>query len=181
MTPCSTPGSSVLCCLLEFSQIHAHWVGDAISSSAARFSSCPQSFPESGSFTMSWLFSSGGQSIGASASASALPMTTQGWFPLGLTGLISLLSKGLSRVFSNTTVPKHQFFSAQPSLPPGSPKFPYPSGISKRRAVLCSSIPAHCLSSTGECHTEPPGQGSHLCGSLLNPQHLAWWPAHFRL
>ena len=67
-------------------------------------------------FTMSWLFTSGGQSIGASASASVLPMSIQGWFPLGLTGLISLLSKELSRVFSNTTVQKHQFFGAQPSL-----------------------------------------------------------------
>ena len=86
---------------------------------------------------MSWLFSSGGQSIRVSASASALPMNTQGWFPSGLTGLISLLSKGLSRVFSSTTVQKHQFFSTQPSLTLGSPKILYPSGISKRRAVLC--------------------------------------------
>ena len=76
--------------------------------------SCPQSFPASRSFPMSRLFTSGGQCIGASASA--LPMNIQDWFPLGLTGLISLLSKGLSRVFSNTTVQKHQFFSAQPSL-----------------------------------------------------------------
>ena len=72
-----------------------------------------QSFPASGSFPMSWFFPSSGQSIGASASASVLPMNTQGWFPLGLTGWISLLSKGLSRVFSNTTVQKHQFFSTQ--------------------------------------------------------------------
>ena len=79
-------------------------------------SSCPQSFPESGSFPMSRLFTSGGQSIGASASASVLPMSIQGWFPLRLNGLLSFLSKELSRVFSNTTVPKHQFFGAQPSL-----------------------------------------------------------------
>ena len=79
------------------------------------FSPCPQSFPASGSFPMRWLFTSGSQSIGALASASVLPMNIQGWFPLGLTGLISLLSKGLSRVFS-TTVRKHQFFSVQPSL-----------------------------------------------------------------
>ena len=79
-------------------------------------SSCLQSFSASGSFLMSQLFTSGGQSIGASASASVLPMNIRGWFPLGLTGLISLLSKGLSRVFSNTTVQKHQFFCAQPSL-----------------------------------------------------------------
>ena len=76
-------------------------------------SSCPQSFPASGSFPMSWLFTSGGQSIGTSASASALPMTTQDWFPLEFTGVISLQSKGLSRVFSSTTVEKHQFFSVQ--------------------------------------------------------------------
>ena len=75
---------------------------------------CPQSFSASGSFPMSHLFESGGQSIGASASV--LPMNIQGWFPLGLIGLISLLSKGLSRVFSTTIVWKHQFFSAQPSL-----------------------------------------------------------------
>jgi len=81
-----------------------------------RFLLCPQSFPASGSFPVSQLFTSGGQSIGASASASGLPMDIQGWFPLGLTGLISLQSKGLSRVFSSTTVQKHQFFGAQPSL-----------------------------------------------------------------
>ena len=80
------------------------------------FSSCLQSFPASGSFLMSWLFASGGQSIGASASASVLPMNIQGWFPLELTGWISLQSKGLSRVFSKTPVQKHQFFGAQPSL-----------------------------------------------------------------
>ena len=78
--------------------------------------SCPQFFPASGSFPMSWLFPSGGQSIGASASASVLPMNIQDWFPLGLTGLISLLSNGLSKVFSNTTVQKHQFFGTRPSL-----------------------------------------------------------------
>ena len=75
--------------------------------------SCPQSFPASGSFPVSWLFPSGDQSVGASASV--LPMNIRGWFPLRLTCLISLLSKGLARVFSSTTVRKHQFFSAQPS------------------------------------------------------------------
>ena len=80
------------------------------------FSSCLQSFPASGSFPVTWLLASGGQNIGASASASVRPMNIQGWFPLGLTGLISFLSKGLSRVFSSTTVQKHQFFSAKPSL-----------------------------------------------------------------
>ena len=75
--------------------------------------SCPQSFPSSGSFLVSWLFASGGQNIWASASASVLPMNIQGWFPLGLSGLISFLSKGLSRVFSKTKVQKHQFFGTQ--------------------------------------------------------------------
>ena len=80
------------------------------------FYSCLRSFPASGSFPLSWLFPSGGQNIGASASASVLLMNIQGWFPLGWTGLISLLSKGLSRVFCSITVCKHQFFSAQSLL-----------------------------------------------------------------
>ena len=88
-----------------------------ISFSVAPFS-CPQSFLAWGSFPMSQLFASGGQSIGASGSASVLPVNIQGWFPLGLTGLISLLSKGLSKVFCNTTVQKHKFFGAQPFLWP---------------------------------------------------------------
>ena len=87
-----------------------------ISSSVVPLSSCLQSFPASGSFLMSQFFTSGGQSIGASASASILPMSIQDLFLLGWTGFISLLSVGLSRVFSNTTVPKHQFFSTQLSL-----------------------------------------------------------------
>ena len=94
----------------------SRWCHPAISSSAVPFSSCPQSFPASGSFQMSQLFTSGGQNIGVSASTSVHPMNTQDWSPLGWTGWISLQSKGLSRVFSNTTVQKHQFFSTQPSL-----------------------------------------------------------------
>ena len=92
------------------------WCQPRISSSVILFSSCLQSFPASWSFPVSQFFTSGGQSIGVSASSSALPMNIQDWFPLGLTGWISLESKGLSRVFSNTTVQKHQFFSAQLSL-----------------------------------------------------------------
>ena len=92
------------------------WCYPIISSSVTTFSSCPQSFPALVSFPMSWLFASGGQSIGALSSASVLPMNIQGWFPLGLTGLISLQSKGLSRVFSSTMVRTHQFFGTQPSL-----------------------------------------------------------------
>ena len=96
------------------------WCHPTISSSVLPFSSCPQSFPASGSFQMSQLFTSGGQSIGASASTSVLPMNAQDWFPLGWTGWISLQSKGLSRVFSNTTVQKPQLFGAQLSLQPNS-------------------------------------------------------------
>ena len=94
----------------------SQWWHSIISSSVAPFSSSLQSFPASGSFPMSQFFASGGQSIGASASASVLPKNIQGWFLLGLTGLISLLSKRLSRVFSNTTIWKHQFFGTQLSL-----------------------------------------------------------------
>ena len=111
---CSSHGLTLFHWLLEFAEVHVHWVCDAmqpaISFSVIPFS-CPQSFPASVSFPVSQLFSSSDQSIGGSASV--LPMNIQGWLPLGLTGLISLLSKGLSRVFSNTTVQKHQFFSAQ--------------------------------------------------------------------
>ena len=89
------------------------WCHTTISSSVVPFSSCPQSFPASRSFPMSQLFTSGGQSTAVSASTSVLPMNSQDWSPLGWTGWISLQSKGLSRVFSNTTVQKHQFFGAQ--------------------------------------------------------------------
>ena len=89
------------------------WCYLNISSSAALFSCCPQSFPGSGSFPVCQLFTSGGQSIRASASATVLPMNIPGWFPLELIDLISLQPKGLSRVFSNTTVQKHQFFGTQ--------------------------------------------------------------------
>ena len=87
----------------------SQWCYLTISSSVTPFSSCPWSFPVSGSLSMSQLFPLGPQSTGASASASVLPMNTQGWFPLGLIGLISMLFKGLSRVFSSTTISKHQF------------------------------------------------------------------------
>ena len=92
------------------------WCHPTISSSVIPLSSCPQSFPVSGSLQMSQLFASGGQSIRVSASTSVLKMNTQDWSPLGWTCYISLQSKRLSRVFSNITVQKHQFFSAQPSL-----------------------------------------------------------------
>ena len=92
------------------------WCHPTIPSSVIPFSSCLQSFPASESFPVSQFFASGGQSIGVSASASVLPMNIQDWFPLGWAGWIALQSKGLLRVFSNTTVQKHQFFGAQPSL-----------------------------------------------------------------
>ena len=113
---CSTPGLPVHHQLAEFTQTNVHWVGDAIQPSHPLFSFPLQSFPASGSFIMSQFFVSGGQSFGASAAASVLPMNIQGWFPLGLTHLISLLSKGVSKVFSSTTIKKHRFFNAQPSL-----------------------------------------------------------------
>ena len=104
--PLSTPGACSNSCQSR------RWCHPTILSSAAHFCSCLQSIPESGSFPMSQFFASDGQSIGVPASASGLPMTIQDWFPLGLMGLVSLLSKGLSRVFSKTTVQKHKFFDA---------------------------------------------------------------------
>ena len=111
--PCSSPSPRVCSNSCPLSQ----WCHPTISSSVIPFFSCPQSFPASESFPMSQFFAPGGQNIGISASASASvpPMNIQDWFPLGLTGLI-LLSKGLLRVFSSTTLWKHQFFSAQPPL-----------------------------------------------------------------
>ena len=105
--PLLSPGVCSNSCSLSW-QCHP-----IISSSVVPFSSCPQSFPASGSFPMSQLFALGGQSIGVSVSTSVLPMNTQDWSPVGWTGWIALQSKGLSRVFSNTTVQKHQFFGAQ--------------------------------------------------------------------
>ena len=115
---CSMPDSTVLhfpwacsnpCPLSQ-------WCYPTISFSVAPFPFCQECLPTSGSFPVSQLFASGGQSIGTSASTSFLPMNSQGWFPLGLTSFISLFSKGLSRVFCSTTIGMHQFFSAQPSL-----------------------------------------------------------------
>ena len=107
--PCLSPTPRVY----QNSCILSQWCHPTISSSVIPFSSYPQSFPESGSFQISQLLTSGGQSIGVSASASVLPMNTQDWAPLGWAGWISLQSKGFSGVFSNTTVQKHQFFGAQ--------------------------------------------------------------------
>ena len=122
--PCSAPTPWAYSNSCRSSQ----WCHPTISSSVIPFSSCLQSFPASGSFPMSQFFTSSGQSIGVSASTSVLPMTIQNWFPLGLTGLISLQSKGLSRVFSNTTVQKHQFFGAQLSLKSNFHNHTWPQG-----------------------------------------------------
>ena len=110
--PCPSPAPKACSNSCPSSQ----WCHSAISSSVVPLSSCLQSFLASGSFLRSQFFTSGDQSIGVSTSTSVLPMSIQDWFPLGLTGWISLQSKGFSRVFSNTTVQKHQFFSAQLSL-----------------------------------------------------------------
>ena len=112
---CSIRGLPVHHQLSELAQTRrwCWWCQPTISSSVVPFFSCLQSFPASGSFQMSQLLATGGQSIGVSASASVLPMNIQDWLPLGWTGLISLQPKGLSRVFSNTTAEKHQFFNAQ--------------------------------------------------------------------
>ena len=107
--PCPSPTPGVYTGSCPLSQ----WWHPTLSSSVSPFSSCPQSFPASGSFPMNQLFVSCGQSIGVSTSASVLPVNTQDWSPLGWTGWISLQSKGLSRVFSNTTVQKHQIFRAE--------------------------------------------------------------------
>ena len=116
-----TTAYQLLCPLLSLgvcsnSCLLSQWCHPTISSSLVPFSSHLQSFLASGSFQMSQFFTSGSQSIGVSASASVLPMNIQDWFPLGLTSWISLLTKRLSRVFSSTTVWKHKFFGAQPSL-----------------------------------------------------------------
>ena len=117
-TDCSKPGFLLHHQLLKLVQTScplSQWCHPTISSTVILFC-CLQSFPASGSFPMSWLFASGGQRIGTSASASVFLMNIQGWFPLGWTDLISLESKGLLRVFSSTAIQKRQFFSVQPSL-----------------------------------------------------------------
>ena len=120
--PLPTPGVYTNSCPLS------RWCHLTISSSVIPFSSCLQSFPTSEFFLMSQLFTSGGQNIGVSASTSVLPMNTQDWSPLGWTGWISFQSKGLSRVFSNTTVKNHQFFSTQLSSQSNSHIHTWPLG-----------------------------------------------------
>ena len=156
---CSTLAFPVLYYLPEFAQMYVHWVGDAIQLShslSPPFSSCPQSFPALGSFPKGWLFTSGGQNTGASASASVLPMNIQGWFLLGLTGLISLLSKGLSRVFSsskalNSTGNIYTLVALSPRLP---------RWLSGKESV-CNAGDAPSIPRLGRS----PGEGS---GNLLH-------------
>ena len=112
--PCPSPSPGVSSDSCQLSR----WCHPTISLSVVPFSSCPQSLPASRSLPMSWLLASGGQNIGASTSTSVFSMNIQGWFPLGLTGWTSLQSRELSRVFSSTTVQKHQFLGAQSSLWP---------------------------------------------------------------
>ena len=122
---CSMPGLPVLHHLLEFAlmvMLSSHLILWCL------FSFCPQSFPASGTFPVSCLFTAGGQNTGTSASASVLPVNSQGWSPLRLTGLFSLLSKGLSGVFSSTTVWRHQFFGTQPSLLSSTHNHSWPLG-----------------------------------------------------
>ena len=128
--PCPSPTPGVY----TNSSPLSRWVHPTISSSAVPLSSHLQSFSASGSFPRSQLFTSGGQNIGVSASASVLPMNIQDWFPLGLTGLISWQSKGFSRVFSNTRVQKHQFFGAQLSLWSNSHIH---TSLRRERQILC--------------------------------------------
>ena len=122
--PCPSPSPGVHSDSCPSSQ----WCHPAVSSLVVPFSSCPQSLPASESFPMSQLFAWGGRSIGVLALASFLPVNTQDWSPSEWTGWISLQSKGLSRVFSNTTVQKHQFFSAQPSSQSNAHIHTWPQG-----------------------------------------------------
>ena len=153
---CSTPVFPVLHCLPELAQTHIRWVGDAIQPSHHL---SPPSLTlylsqHQGLFQMSQFFASGGQSIGVSASASVLPMNIQDWFPLGLTGLISLLSKGLLTVFSSTTVQRCQFFSTQPSL--------WPSAHIHTWLLLLLSRLSHvrlCAMPLTAAHQAPPSLG----------------------
>ena len=145
---CSTPGFPVHHQLLgAYSNSHpsSQWCHPTISPSVIPFSSCLRSFPASGSFSMSWLFASGGQRIGASSSASALPTNIQGWFPLGLTVLISFCPRDFLRVFSNTTVQKHQLLDTQPSIKNVQLSHPYMTAV-KTIALIIWTIVSKAMS-----------------------------------
>ena len=170
--PSPTPGVYSNPCPLS------RWCHPTILSSVVPFSSCPQSFPTSGSFQMSQLFASGGQSIRVSASASVLPMNTQDWSPLGWPGWIFLQSKGLSRVFSNTSVQKHQFFGTQLSSQSNSQVHtrplekpqPWPDGPLLAKWCLCFLI--RCL----VCHSFSPRSKRLLISCLQSPSAVILEP-----
>ena len=161
--PCPLPTPWVYSNSCPFSR----WCHPSISSSVIPFSSHFQSFPASGSFQMSQLFTSGGQSIGVSASTSVLPMNIQDWFSLGWTGWISLLSKGLSRVFSNATVPKHQFFSTQLSYNPILTYIRGPGAAERRHPT------SKVRSGTHEEKPQVQGQKQWLC---FAGAAVKWYP-----
>ena len=143
---CSTPGLPVHHQLPGLTQTHVHWVGDTIQPShslSSRFSSCPQSFPASGSFSGTWLFVSGGQSIVASASPLVLPMNIQSWFPLGLTGLISLQSKGLRQEHWNGETFHSPGDLLGPGIESGSPALQADSLLFEpsRKPILSTKTP----------------------------------------
>ena len=169
------PLSSTNCqSLLTFISLR-QWCHPTISSSVVPFSPHPQSFPASGSFPMSQLFPSGGQSIGASALATVLPMNTQGWFPLGLTGLISLQPKGLSRVFSSATVQKHQS-PFRTSLRCTWQSYYSGSKHAKTWAVACQAL----LSSRGRgLLTRWPRQTQGPCLHISSASSSSWGRKHF--
>ena len=131
----------------------SRWCHPTVSSSVIPIS-CLQPFPASGSFPMSWLFASGGQSVGTSASTSVLPMNIQDWFPLGLTGRTLLQSKGLSWVFANTTVQECQFFSTQPSLWSSS-------------HILTLLVTKHQINGSHSKHAQLMGRSKHDCCEWL--------------
>ena len=152
---CRTPHSCVLHCLLEFAQVHvsdelSQWCHPTISSSVVLFSSCPQSFPASGSLPVSQFFTSGGQSIGASASISVLPVTIQGWFPLGLTGLISSLSKGLSSLLQHHSSKASILWCSAFSCRNGSVRCMLASSIGRRWKFLAPGPLSHSVQWTVE-------------------------------
>ena len=154
--PSPTPGACSNSCPLSW------WCYPTISPSVVPFSSCPQSFPASGAFPMSQLLTSGSQSIGVSASASVLPMNIQDWFPWRLTGLNSLYSKELSRVFSNTTVQKYPFFSTQLSLWSNS----YTPRVQFKSSVMSNSQQPHGLQHARlPCPSPTPWTCSKSCPS----------------
>ena len=136
------------------------WCCLTISSSAALFSFCLQSFPALGSFPMSWFFASGGQSSGASVSASVLPMNIQGWFPLASTGWISWLSKGSSRVFSNTAAQKHQFVIREMKTKTGARRHHFPILMTKKTKNLNVDNGDHPELRTGWWVSN---ENSHMC------------------